>query len=46
MVKVVITGGSSFLAGHLIRQLQDSATDLVTEIHTIDRKSKPSQVFG
>ncbi|KAI6188303.1 3-beta hydroxysteroid dehydrogenase/isomerase domain and NAD(P)-binding domain-containing protein [Aphelenchoides besseyi] len=44
-MKVVITGGSGFLAGHLIRELQETATDVVTEIHTLDRKSAPSNVF-
>lgn len=46
MVKVAITGASGFLAGHLIRQLQENAEDVVHEIHTIDRRSKPSQIFG
>ncbi|KAI6184110.1 3Beta-HSD domain-containing protein [Aphelenchoides bicaudatus] len=45
MVKVAITGGSGFLAAHLIRQLQDKADDVVEEIHTIDRRSKQSQIF-
>jgi nucleoside-diphosphate-sugar epimerase len=46
MVKIVITGGSGFLAGHLIRRLQESAFDIVTEIHTVDRRSKASDLFG
>jgi hypothetical protein len=35
-----------FLAGHLIKQLQENAGDVVHEIHTIDRRSNQSQLFG
>ncbi|KAI6242792.1 3-beta hydroxysteroid dehydrogenase/isomerase domain and NAD(P)-binding domain-containing protein [Aphelenchoides fujianensis] len=44
-MKVVITGGSSFVAGHLIRELHEAAADVVSEIHTIDRKAAPSNLF-
>ncbi|KAH7727291.1 Protein C32D5.12 [Aphelenchoides avenae] len=38
MVKVVVTGGSGFIASHLVKYLQENASDLVTEIRTVDRK--------
>ncbi|CAD5211228.1 unnamed protein product [Bursaphelenchus okinawaensis] len=38
MVKVVITGGAGFVAAHLIKRLQEQCSDVVDEIHTIDRK--------
>uniref|UniRef100_A0A914DPL5 3-beta hydroxysteroid dehydrogenase/isomerase domain-containing protein n=1 Tax=Acrobeloides nanus TaxID=290746 RepID=A0A914DPL5_9BILA len=38
MVIVVITGGSGFVAQHLIKHLQENVTDIVSEIRTIDRK--------
>lgn len=38
MLKVAITGGSGFLANHLIKYLQENADSLVGEIRTIDRK--------
>lgn len=37
MVKVVITGGAGFVAQHLIRRLNEAASEVVTEISTIDR---------
>lgn len=38
MVTVLITGGSGFLANHLIKYIQENSSDLVTEIRTVDRK--------
>ncbi|CAD5215427.1 unnamed protein product [Bursaphelenchus xylophilus] len=46
MVKVVITGGSGFVAAHLIRRLQERCGDIVDEIHTIDRRPLTHSVNG
>lgn len=38
-MKIVITGGSGFLANHLIKFLQENSYDIIDEIRTIDRKA-------
>uniref|UniRef100_A0A914QVD0 3-beta hydroxysteroid dehydrogenase/isomerase domain-containing protein n=1 Tax=Panagrolaimus davidi TaxID=227884 RepID=A0A914QVD0_9BILA len=44
MVKVVITGGSGFIAQHLIKRLQENfLTNDIEEITTIDRKPFPKK---
>uniref|UniRef100_A0A1I7YSL4 3Beta_HSD domain-containing protein n=1 Tax=Steinernema glaseri TaxID=37863 RepID=A0A1I7YSL4_9BILA len=39
---VLITGGSGFLAQHLVRYLQEHATDQIREIRCVDRKKYAS----
>ncbi|KAI1727724.1 3-beta hydroxysteroid dehydrogenase/isomerase family domain-containing protein [Ditylenchus destructor] len=38
MITVAITGGSGFVAQHLIRYIQENSSDAIKEIRTIDRK--------
>ena len=49
-MKVVLTGGSGFIAGHLLEQLQNGnlppPLKALREIHTVDRRPEPSEILG
>lgn len=46
MVNVAITGGSGFIAQHLIKRLQENSSGFVDSILTIDKKQKPQKYLG